>query len=493
MSKKVISELPEVFLSDSGIKSAVARAVKADLARKIGPRLYTNNMVDKPEEIIRRNLWQVVGLLLPGSVVGHRTALDGRPSPEGTVFLTGSYSRTHSLPGLTVRQVEGPGPLPGDQPFIQNLWLASRARAFLESLRPTRASATGTRGLPISEVEDRIETIIRTGGEKEANKLRDHAGEISEVLGAKEEKRTLDGIIGAMLRTRKADLESPAALARAGGRPYDPHRLARFQELHSALLEWTPVSREDPQEDDQEYQNLAFFDAYFSNFIEGTEFEIDEAFEIVFGNRIPDHRPQDAHDILGTFRLVSSRTVMGESMVGPTKSPGDFLARLKNHHRVIMGGRPEGRPGEFKLKVNRAGNTVFVDPDLVGGTLEKGFEIFRSLTEPMTRAVFLMFLVSEVHPFYDGNGRTARVAMNAELTSARQRRIIIPTVYRDDYLLALRAMTRQSNPEPLIRMLDYAQDFTAQVDFRDLQTGLTILRDANAFFTPSEARLRMPR
>jgi Fic family protein len=183
---------------------------------------------------------------------------------------------------------------------------------------------------------------------------------------------------------------------------------------------------------------------------------------------------------------------MGSSMAAIDKEPGGFLKALQNHHKVIMGGRPEVRPGELKEKGNRAGDTVFVEPDLVRGTLDKGFEVFRSLPEPMTRATFLMFLVAEVHPFDDGNGRLARVVMNAELTAANQRRIIIPTAYRDDYLLALRAMTRQSNPTPLIRMLDYAQEFTARIDFRDLQNALAALRNANAFLTPGEGRLRMP-
>ena len=33
-----------------------------------------------------------------------------------------------------------------------------------------------------------------------------------------------------------------------------------------------------------------------------------------------------------------------------------------------------------------------------------------------------MFLVSEAHPFADGNGRTARIMMNAELIAAGQER-----------------------------------------------------------------------
>lgn len=57
----------------------------------------------------------------------------------------------------------------------------------------------------------------------------------------------------------------------------------------------------------------------------------------------------------------------------------------------------------------------------------EGFARAVGLEDPFARAVFLMFLVSEVHPFDDGNGRIARVMMNAELTAARQARIVIPT------------------------------------------------------------------
>ena len=54
-----------------------------------------------------------------------------------------------------------------------------------------------------------------------------------------------------------------------------------------------------------------------------------------------------------------------------------------------------------------------------------------------------MFTISEIHPFLDGNGRMARVMMNAELVKEDQAKILIPTVYRDDFILALRKMTRQ--------------------------------------------------
>jgi Fic family protein len=177
---------------------------------------------------------------------------------------------------------------------------------------------------------------------------------------------------------------------------------------------------------------------------------------------------------------------------------GAALARLiKVRHAAIMEGRPEKRPGEFKLAGNRAGSTVFVAPDLVAGTLEQGFELCRSLETPFQRAVFMKFLVSEVHPFADGNGRIARIMMNAELVAAGEERIVIPTVYRANYLSALKALSQSRHPRPLIRMLDYAQKWTAAVHWRRLGETRRELDDCNAFLDPDVAeeegrRLLMP-
>ena len=111
-------------------------------------------------------------------------------------------------------------------------------------------------------------------------------------------------------------------------------------------------------------------------------------------------------------------------------------------------------------------------------------ERYLALPPGFQRAVFAMFLVSEVHPFADGNGRVARALSNAELTAAGQQRLIVPTVFRDDYLQALRAMSRQANPTPLIRVLDRAQDLCAQLEWINLDRAETYLRDAHAFDTP---------
>jgi len=127
--------------------------------------------------------------------------------------------------------------------------------------------------------------------------------------------------------------------------------------------------------------------------------------------------------------------------------------------------RVDKKPGEWKDKPNQAGNTLFVIPELVQGTLREGFERIKVLADPMARAIMTMFVVAEVHPFLDGNGRTARLALNCFLTSQKLSRIIIPTVYREDYWLPLKALTHNDRPGPLIESMRRAQAWTAAFNY----------------------------
>jgi hypothetical protein len=449
-------------------------------------------MTDEPEAIVRRNLWPAVSLLAPGAVIGYRTALEMAPATDGTVFLTGTTRKGQlELPGITLRLIPGPGPLEGDQPLF-NLHIASRPRTLLEVLKPSRARATVARGLPRARVEEELERELRIVGEDRLNRIRDQARAIATVLDAEREFAVLDGIIGALLGTRPGTLSAPAAVARAAREPYDAGRLDRFQTLHAALVRWIPRPRPDPLTDDTEFANVAFFDAYFSNFIEGTRFEVAEARGIALEGRIPAARPADAHDILGTYRLVASRTTMGRGIRDYPDFDG-FLGALRAAHANILSARPDKRPGEFKAVANMAGETTFVAPELVRGSLRQGFELARSLEAPFARAVAMMFVISEVHPFDDGNGRVARAFMNAELVSGGERRILIPTVYRDEYVTGLRVHTRQGHPDPLIKTLDLAQEYVARIDFSAYDRALGVLRETGAFEEPGPGgRLRLP-
>ena len=99
---------------------------------------------------------------------------------------------------------------------------------------------------------------------------------------------------------------------------------------------------------------FAFYEAYFSNFIEGTEFTLQEAQDIVFAREVPADRPADAHDVLGTFDLVSDPSMRGRAPA----DADDLETTAQTFHRRIMAGRPELTPGSYKVRANRAGNKI---------------------------------------------------------------------------------------------------------------------------------------
>jgi hypothetical protein len=488
-----LKDPPEVFVSTTAMSAAVSRAVAAGKLRRLGSRLYTTNQFEEAASLIRRNLWDIVAGFFPGGLVADRTALEHQPAADGSVFVVASRGGNIALPGVTLRARRGPGPRPDDFVLRDGLYCMSTARALIENMRPTRARSGAARTLKRSEIEIWLDRFLRNSGKERLNALRDQAKALAPKLKMEEAARELDAMIGTLLGTRNAKLRAPVAKARARGASYDPKRLAVFEKLHDALRRFPPEPARLWQPTGREAINQAFFEAYFSNFIEGTEFALDEAREIIFDGVIPTNRPADAHDVLGTFRLVSDP----EEMKRLPKSAHSFLDILRHRHRTIMEGRPEKTPGEFKDRPNQAGTFIFVAPQDVYGTLMEGFRIYQRLSEPLHRAIFMMFLVSEVHPFLDGNGRLARVMMNAELAVARQMRVLIPIVYRSNYISSLRALSTNAWPEPIIKTLVFAQRYVASIPWNDLMRARSVLTRTNAFVRPEQGddegiRLRIP-
>ena len=301
----------------------------------------------------------------------------------------------------------------------------------------------------------------------------------------KKEFKKLDQLISDLLATGKSKrLTAPVAIARSLGEPFDPARIKLFEGMYEELA-GNIFPEYKPSASVKAYKTFAFFEGYFSNYIEGTEFTVSEAKEIVLRETPMPARDEDSHDILGTYRIVSDKKEMS---ICPS-TPDEFLDLLRTRHAVLLGARTSKRRGEFKDRNNRAGNTKFVDWSLVNGTLKKGFDWYVLLKDPFAKALYMMFLVSEVHPFLDGNGRIARVMMNAELSSKGQSKIMIPTVYREDYMGALRKLTRQQIADPYIRMLARAYEFSATLKQESIDEMERYLEECDAFKEPNEGKL----
>jgi Fic family protein len=218
---------------------------------------------------------------------------------------------------------------------------------------------------------------------------------------------------------------------------------------------------EDPATAGVAREDFAFFETYFSNYIEGTTFEVEEAESIIFEGKIIENRNEDSHDILGTFQAATTAPWRDR----PPQNADEFLVWLQNVNALVMQKRADRKPGEWKEKANQAGSTYFVVPELVVGSLREGFERIRALPHPLAQAIMTMSVVAEVHPFSDGNGRTARLAMNCMLSARALSRIIIPTVYREDHLLPLKALSHNRIAEPLISALSRVQRWSAAFDY----------------------------
>jgi len=458
---------------------AVQRRAKAGELVRIAEGIYLAETDPEAQAAVVRRRWQrILGTLAPGGVVSHRSAHAGGITSDDSLFISHptNYNRTISLPGLRVVLVKGPGALPGDMPFgDNNLYFASRARQLLENLTPERGSRGKSAGS--DTVEERLVAILNASGEGELNRIRDSARELAQPLGLKNEFKKLDGLIGALLATHDVGaLKTREGKLVAKGTPVDAERMTRFEAL-AAKLRAEPLPHSAAVANGEPARSyFAFLEAYFSNYVEGTEFAIEEAREIALDGRIVENRPKDSHDVLGVFHLAM------QSPWRDTVPPfgGDFPAELARRHGLMMEKRPERNPGQFKMETNRAGGTEFVAPQFVRGTLIEGSLLARSIPEGLARAIYYAFLVSEVHPFDDGNGRLSRLVMNAELSRAGEARIIIPTLLHEEYVDCQRQLSRQNHPTGLIHILALAQQWTIAFDYSDVEQLISTVKRTNA-------------
>lgn len=483
-------QLQEVVFSSSDprLSKQISKLEKSGKLRKIAARIYSPNFADSQESIVRRNLFAILGKLYSGSILSHRSALEFKPTSAGHIFLTYKYTKKISLPGVTLRFMQGPGPIEGDNLFSGELYVSQLERALLENMQVSRQPGPESKTITLPQLEERLEQVIRVKGETGLNELRDNARIIAEKLGMQHEFEKLNKLISALLTTNPSKiLSSPLAVARAFGNPYDPARLPLFEKLFIELKQREFKNLPEKNISQKSFRNFAFFEAYFSNYIEGTEFDLDDAKKIIETNAPMPNRNEDSHDVLGTYKLVSNRNEMSIT----AGKPEELIKILLYRHKVLLSARTSKKPGQFKDKNNRAGETHFVDHTLVKGTLIKGFDFYQALTSPFAKAIYMMFLISEVHPFLDGNGRTARVMMNAELVKHGQTKIIIPTVYRDDYMLALRLLTRQQDPSAYVKMMIRAQEFSSTITGDDMDAMEKILEASNAFREHDQAKLKI--
>ncbi len=488
-----------MFFAGAAAPATLSRAVDDGRIRRLAQGVYSADLGAGAEALVERNRWLIVSHFVPDALIADRSAANNGLPQDGVLYVVSNERvRDLEMPGLVISPRKGPGPLDDDPSWADGLHVTSDARTLIDNFAISRGRAGRTaRTLSRGELEDWVVRKIRLRPDGWLQELRNRASEIAEQLDVPDRQAQVDELVGAIAGTRPVRAGAGRLLAaQAAGGEWDPARMERFDELAAYLAAVpaeadVPVTLEAPHGDLD--GTLPFFEAYFSNFIEGTEFTIDEAEQIIASGEASADRPEDAHDVLGTYRVVSDP-------VGRATVPNDadeLLHLLQLRHVAIMSGRPEKRPGRFKEKRNQAGSYVFVDADLVVGTLAEGFRRLDDLPRGFPRAAYQLFLISEVHPFDDGNGRVARAAMCAELSAVGQCRVLVPIVFRNEYLTALRALSRDARAELYARTLAYAWRWTAGMPWHDRSGVDGRLQATNALMDSTDAerssvRLELP-
>jgi len=473
-----------IFPSSEEAQKASRLAAQGKLHR-IRKGIYTDTSDSEEVTKTLNNKWMDVACkIFDGPVAVARTASELGPA-EGRLYFVSSKlkaSRTTQVghlnfyisPGDTDHGVERIHP---------ELRRSNPVRYCLENLAPSRGSKNSKKTLGLEWVELELIKHFRRGGEQAVNALRDEARDLASILDLEEEFEKLNALIAALLNTHPAQgiLQTRLGMANAKGDPFDQSRIDRFGEL-ARYLNKTDLSDNIYHYNRPGWRNLTFFESYFSNFIEGTEFTTEEAEEIAFEKKVNYERHQDSHDILAHIEISGDMSEMH-------KVPADaaeLIEILKVRHGLLLAERPAKRPGEFKIKPNKAGGTDFVLPELVEGTLGQGFDIYQSLPVGLKRSIFIHFIVSEVHPFDDGNGRLSRIMMNSELVSQDLYKMIVPIVQRDSYLNGLRSATRQGRFRTMVKVLHQMQCYTASLDWSEYGEVKTALQDNAADKEPDE-------
>jgi hypothetical protein len=476
--------------SDAVVSRKISQMEKSGKLKKVAPRIYTTNLYDSAESIVKRNLLDILAWRFPDAVISHRSASELRPTETGDFFITYTFNRKITdIPGIRLNVLQGKPALENDISFGNlPIYIASEYRWILEVMQTSRKQGGESKTFPVEWVEQRLEKMIHAGGEYKINTFRDEVRRVSQQLGMNFEFEKLNRLISALLSTHNSDvLSTPSGKAISAGIPYDRDRAELLTILFDTLKDRFFDRRPNKNITESSFRLFSFFESYFSNFIEGTKFAVEEAKMIVDTGSVIPKRIDDSHDILGTFQILCNRAEMNVVPISET----DLIAILKRRHATLLAGRLDFEPGIFKTKKNRAGNTEFVDPALVEGTLRFGFKLYTALAEPIAKAIYMMFLCSEVHPFNDGNGRIARIMMNTELVKGNQTRIIVPTVFREDYILSLRKLSRDKDPSVLIRVMERLQMFSDNLYGDDFDELNEYLKKCNAFEEPERGKLNI--
>lgn len=207
-------------------------------------------------------------------------------------------------------------------------------------------------------------------------------------------------------------------------------------------------------------------DAYHSLSIEGYQVNEDLIAKIRDGKWNPDESEADRNqrDALAAKGYVDAFGIVRGSVrdVLEGTSPGAVVRRdIQTWYQALFGQsvkagilRPEFLAGYRNHPVYiRGSQHVPPGPEAVRDAMPAFFDLLQEEENPIARIVLGHFMFVYIHPFPDGNGRTARFLMNLMCAAAGYPWLIIKVGQRDAYMASLEEASVQQNIRPFADFL----------------------------------------
>jgi len=207
-------------------------------------------------------------------------------------------------------------------------------------------------------------------------------------------------------------------------------------------------------------QRLYINFAFHSNAIEGNTLTIEETENIFTINRFSEKKT--IKDNLEIYDYKNAINFIIEQSIILAKINEDFVKSLnsnilRNTGSIIKTilGVVDSSKGEYRFSSVFAGNTVFPDAKKVDSLMKSFFSNYEQIDnlsniDAINKAADIHFDFVSIHPFYDGNGRTARLLMNYIMQINNLPFIILKKEDKIEYFSVLKK-TRESKDINIFR------------------------------------------
>jgi len=91
-----------------------------------------------------------------------------------------------------------------------------------------------------------------------------------------------------------------------------------------------------------------------------------------------------------------------------------------------------------------------LNPDAVLDAMSALSDLMMEEESALVRAILGHFFFVYIHPYMDGNGRTARFVMNSQLVTAGYPWVVVPVERREEYMSALEQASVEGNVEGFV-------------------------------------------